>query len=182
MQGKNIKYYQIGSACTLYQTPASGWKPLRMLLGLLFFCALISRPPHQSTARARGLFSVPRWWRHRGHVSDTTPQQWHVDPRGLWRPTWCLRGFRRDTNLGEPFNNRHTNKSYLPVCPAHRLRSSCFPQKVSNSQSCVAFQTLKRTIIQQGVRWKMEDRWSPELQPNRIRWHTRQDHSRGQNW
>lgn len=107
---------KVVAACTIYPAPARGDERPWWGSG----CALIRAGccfSRSIKGEASDLFSVPRWWCHRGHVRETRRQQWHVDPGGLWRLTCRLtatRGFRQD----KYFCEANTHKSYLAL-PRH---------------------------------------------------------------
>lgn len=118
--------------------------PLMRLMGLLYSVLWLEVDSNGSSAvhwiEMNHLLSVPRWWCHWGHVSDTRQQQWHVDPTGFgaWPDSWLVQvGSDRTDTFVRPTNTQthahghtitqmpkpteHIHKSYLRGWPGRHL-------------------------------------------------------------
>lgn len=90
---------------------------LMRLSGLLYSVVWLEVDSNGSSAEhwrvEDHLFSVPGWWRHWGHVSDTSQLQRHVEPRdfGAWPDSWLIQvgSDRTDTFVRRPNRHPHNN-------------------------------------------------------------------------
>lgn len=130
----------VGYTHTLHLPEVRGKKATLMrLLGQLYSVLWLELESNGSWAEywseMNHLCSVPGWWCHRGHVNDTSLQQWHVDPGGFraWPDSWLVQVDSDRTDTFVRHSNTHTHTytytiTHMPECTIRtQILSFCLP-------------------------------------------------------